>query len=96
MRQHLGRHQLIDRLAEQVGDRDKAIAILIQRGMLESDGKTLTAKGKARDAMTAEERAKDRASRASGKPASAYLYDPKTNRTRVKGSFAPANRRKAP
>lgn len=80
----LGRNSLIDRLAAQVGDRGRAIAILKDRGHLDSAG-NLTAAGQARDAMTAEERAKDRAAKRSGKPATAYRYDPKTNRATLKG-----------
>lgn len=78
----MGKGQLVDRLAAQVGDRGMAIGILKKRGDLSSDGKTLTAKGKKRDAMTAEERAKDRASKATGKPASSFSYDASTNRTK--------------
>jgi hypothetical protein len=40
----------------------------------------LTAKGRARDKMTAEERAIDRASKESGRSSSDYTYDPTTNR----------------
>jgi hypothetical protein len=75
----MGRHQLIDRLAAQIGNRDTAIEVLKKRGHLEADGKTLTAAGMKRDAMTAEERAKDRAAKSTGKPVSAFTYNPKTN-----------------
>jgi len=44
-----------------------------------ADGKTFTAEGAKRDAMTAEERAKDRAAKRTGKPATAFGYNPKTN-----------------
>ena len=44
----------------------------------------LTVKGRARDNMTAEERAIDRASKESGKSASDYTYDPTTNRATLK------------
>lgn len=85
MTKHTGRHQLIDRLSDQVGSRDEAIKILIARGHLEKDGKTLTAEGKRRDNMTAAERAIDRAMKASGnKNPNAYRYDPKTNRATLK------------
>jgi hypothetical protein len=76
----MGKHQLIDRLAAQVGNRDMAVEILKNRGHLAADGKTLTAAGMKRDAMTAEERAKDRAAKRTGKPASDFKYNPKTNR----------------
>jgi hypothetical protein len=55
-----GRHVLVKRLAAQVGDKGLAIALLEKRGDLKKDGKTLTAHGKKRDAMTAAERKKDR------------------------------------
>lgn len=77
--------QLIDRLTAQVGDRDKALAILTERGQYDPKTGKLTAAGEKRNAMTAEERAKDRASKASGKPASAFKYDPRTNRAKLKG-----------
>ena len=75
----MGKNQLIDRLAAQVGSRDTAVNILQQRGHLKADGKTFTAEGAKRNAMTAEERAKDRASKKTGAPVSAYKYNPKTN-----------------
>ena len=75
----MGRGQLINRLAAQVGSREKAIKILQERGHLMSDGKTLTIEGKRRDAMTAEERSNDRASKKTGEPASHFRYNPITN-----------------
>lgn len=74
----MGRRQLLKRLTAQVGDEGKAIAILKSRGQMNAHG-ALTATGRARDNMTAEERAKDRASKASGKSAKAYAYNAKTN-----------------
>ena len=76
----MGEGQLINLLAAQVGSRELAISILQKRGHLKADGKTLTDKGKKRNSMTAEERAKDRASEASGKPASNFGYNASTNR----------------
>ena len=70
---------MLDRLAAQVGSKDEAKRLLIARGHMNPDG-TWTPQGAARNAMTAAERAKDRASKASGLPASYYKYDPKTNR----------------
>jgi hypothetical protein len=85
MTAHTGKHQLIERLTDQVGSRDEAIKILIARGHLEKDGKTLTEEGKKRDNMTAAQRAIDRAMKASGnKNPNAYKYDPKTNRATLK------------
>ena len=77
-RAHIGAHELLPRLTAQVGSEELAKSLLIKRGDMKSNGK-LTAKGKKRDAMTAEERAIDRASKASGKPKSAYKYNPHTN-----------------
>ncbi len=79
----MGRNQLVKRLAAQVGSKSFAISLLKKRGDLDAGG-NLTAKGKARDAMTAEERAIDRASRESNKPASQYTYDPTTNRATLR------------
>lgn len=80
----MGRGQLIDRLAAQVGSRDMAVEILKNRGHLKADGKTLTAEGHKRDMMTAEERAKDRAAKRTGKPPSQFGYNPRTNIAKVK------------
>lgn len=75
-----GRYQIIDRLAHQLGDREKAIKILQSKGYLMADGKTLTPDGHARNAMTAEERAIDRESRKTKLPPSLFRYNPSTNR----------------
>lgn len=75
----MGRHQLLQRLTAQVGGNEQmARDLLIKRGHMRPDG-TLTAEGRKRDAMTAEERAKDRAAKDTGKPATAFKYNPKTN-----------------
>jgi hypothetical protein len=76
---HMGRNSLVDRLAAQVRSKSFAIALLKKRGDLTASGE-LTAKGRARDKMTAGERAIDRASKESGRPSSDYTYDPTTNR----------------
>jgi len=81
----MGKGQLIDRLAAQVGNRDMAINILKDRGDLMADGKTFTAQGAKRNNMTAEQRALDRASKRSGKEKDSYSYNPKTNRATLKG-----------
>ena len=77
---HLGPGQLINRLASQVGSRELAISLLQKRGDLESDGVTLTKKGILRDSMTAEDRAKDRASKLTGRPANNFGYNVATNK----------------
>jgi hypothetical protein len=76
---HMGRGELVDRLAAQVRDRGFAIALLKKRGDLTASGE-LTAKGRARDRMTAEERALDRADETSA----TATYNPKTNRVTKK------------
>jgi hypothetical protein len=81
----MGRNQLIDRLAAQVGNRDSAIKILQDRGHLKADGETYTAEGMKRNMMTAEERAKDRASKKTGVPATQFAYNPKTNTAKRRG-----------
>jgi phage FluMu protein gp41 len=81
---YMGRHQLVERLAAQVGSKETAISILQKRGQLEADGKTLTKAGQKRDNMTARERALDRATKESGRTPSEYKYDPKTNRATLR------------
>jgi hypothetical protein len=75
----MGRNQLVKRLAAQVGSKSFAISLLKKRGDLTSSG-GLTTKGSKRNAMTAEERAIDRASKESGKSKTQYTYNAKTNR----------------
>lgn len=79
----MGAGQLIDRLAAQVGSKDMAIGILQKRGHVDAKG-NLTTAGKARDSMTAEERALDRSAKKQQRPAKAFKYDPKTNRATLK------------
>lgn len=80
----MGRGQLVNRLTAQVGNRGLAIELLKKRGHLKADGRTLTEEGKRRNAMTASERAKDRASKRTGRPASEFVYDRRTNVARKK------------
>jgi hypothetical protein len=79
----MGRHSLLKRLSAQVGNEDTAKKILVDRGHMTKDGK-LTAAGKKRDAMTAEERAKDRAAKRTGKPANEFTYNPSSNTARLR------------
>jgi hypothetical protein len=60
-----------------------ARAALVKRGHMSEDG-TLTAEGRKRQAMGADGRAKDRASKYSGRKASDYTYDKRTNRATLK------------
>lgn len=83
----MGRNQLLDRLTEQMRTQKgapkdpeaAARAVLIARKMLTDKGE-LTDLGKKRDAMTAKERAIDRAVKRTGSSAQSFTYDPKTNR----------------
>jgi len=81
--QFMGRNSLVQRLAAQVGDEGTARAILQKRGQMDASGR-LTAAGEERNAMTAQERALDRAHKRTGKPEKAFKYDPKTNRATLK------------
>lgn len=60
-----------------------AAALLKKRGQMDNKG-NLTAEGKKRQAMGNDGRAKDRAAKRSGKKASAYKYNSKTNRATLK------------
>lgn len=80
---YMGENQLVNRLASQVGSMKLAVGILKKRGDMTADGK-LTEKGKRRNAMTAEERAKDRAAKSSKRSSSEYKYNPFTNRATLK------------
>lgn len=80
----MGKHQLVKRLTAQVGNEGEAIAILKKRGDITKSGK-FSKKGKARDNMTAEERAKDRASKRSGRSTDNFKYSAHTNRATLKG-----------
>jgi len=76
----MGAGQMLERLTAQVGgNRQEAIGILKARGHMTAEG-AWTPEGAARNAMTAAERAKDRAAKASGLPVNRFKYDPKTNR----------------
>lgn len=78
----MGRGKLLERLTAQVGDRKLAVGILQKRGHLKADGKTYTKEGMKRNSMTAEERAKDRAAKQTGRSAEDFKYNPTTNRVR--------------
>lgn len=81
--------ELEDRLTRQLasqGNKDsRAMAqnILKKRGHLDSDG-NLTEAGKARQALGAAGRAKDREARSSGRSPDDYRYDKKTNAATLK------------
>jgi hypothetical protein len=75
----MGKGQLLERLTAQVGDRKLSVEILQKRGHLKADGKTYTEEGMKRNDMTAEERAKDRASKYTGRSAENFKYNPITN-----------------
>lgn len=83
---------LIERLTEQLKDsgtpagtaRDVSLSILRARGHVHLHSETLTDEGVRRDQMGAAGRAIDRAVKTSGRPASDYTYDVKTNRAILK------------
>lgn len=87
----MGSGQLVDRLTEQLRTQknppsDPAAAarsILQSRGQMDETG-NLTEAGHKRNQMTAAERAKDRASKQTGKPKTAFSYNPRTNRTKAR------------
>ena len=79
-----GSNQLINRLTAQVGSRDKALSILRERGQMYQGSEKFTPAGAKRNAMTAQERAIDRASTRSGNAPEAYKYSLKTNRATLK------------
>jgi len=79
----MGRGQLINRLAAQVGSKEAAIDILKKRGHVNAKGE-LTAEGRKRDMMTASERAKDRAAKAANRSVDQYVYNPETNRATLR------------
>lgn len=81
---YMGKGVLAKRLAAQVGSKSLASALLKKRGDMDAEG-NLTAKGKKRNAMTAAERAKDRAAKASKRPTKDFKYNPHTNRATLKG-----------
>lgn len=80
--------KIVERLTRQLrgkgvkNPKSAAYAFLTRAGLL-SGGK-LTVKGKKRNAMTPGQRAKARASKASGRPARSYKYNKRTNRATLK------------
>mgnify|MGYP001189244802 CR=1 FL=1 len=89
--------KLYDRLVSQLLARgmptDKAHATatmqLQKSGSFKSGTKELTKHGKKRQSMGASGRAKDRAAKRSGRDASDYKYNPKTNGATLKSGFEP-------
>lgn len=81
--------RLLRRLTRQLaskgvkGAKNMAVGLLKKRGQM-SDSGALTPSGKKRQALGADGRAKDRAAKASGKKASAFKYNKKTNRATLK------------
>ena len=70
----MGRGELVPRLIEQVGNRDFAMNLLIDRGDINPDG-TFTAKGLQANSKTPGERAHERA----GTTPHTHTYDSITN-----------------
>jgi hypothetical protein len=80
--------KIVERLTRQLrgkgikNAKSAAYAFLTRAGLLK--GGKLTAKGKKRNSMTPGQRAKARASKASGRSASSYKYNKRTNRATLK------------
>ena len=80
--------KIVERLTRQLrgkgikNAKSAAYAFLTRAGLLK--GGKLTAKGRKRNAMTPGQRAKARASKASGRSASSYKYNKRTNRATLK------------
>ena len=70
---------LLDRLTEQVGDKNLAKSLLIERNHLNPDG-SLTQEGQRLDGLGAEGRALERHIKRYGGNSEDYEYDPETNR----------------
>lgn len=80
---HMGANEMLQRLGAQTGSEEMAKALLVKRGQMTEAG-AWTKEGAKRNAMTAEERAIDRASKTGGHPAKKYTYNPGTNRATLK------------
>lgn len=80
--------KLLTRLTRQLASKGVKGAKNMASGLLEKYGSMkngkLTAKGKKRQSMGASGRAKDRAAKRSGRKASDYKYDKKTNKATLK------------
>jgi len=83
----MGRNQMLERLAEQVGSREMAVKLLQDRGHLKADGKTFTEAGAKRNAMSAEERALDRAKVRTGRSTRDFKYSSVTNRATLRKKY---------
>lgn len=85
---------ILDRLVRQLQAKGKpksaafsiATKALQRSGNLKKGTQKATDKGKKRGAMSPSERAKDRASKATGHKKTDYKYNSKTNRVTLKGS----------
>jgi hypothetical protein len=83
---------ILERLVSQLQAKGKskkaayaiATSALQKSGNLKKGTQKATAKGKRRGKMTPGQRAKDRASKVSGKSKSSYKYNSKTNRATLK------------
>lgn len=81
--------KLLQRLTRQLaskgvkGAKGMAAALLKKRGQMDDKG-NLTSKGKKRQALGNDGRAKDRAAKRSGRSSKDYKYNSKTNRATLK------------
>jgi len=64
--------------------RGMAISLLQKQGILHPNSENLTEYGKTRQAMSPEDRAKDRQAKYSGHKAKDFKYDPNTNRATLR------------
>lgn len=93
---------ILERLVSQLKAKGKsessayaiATAALQKSGNLKKGTQEATPKGKTRGAMTPGERAKDRASRKSGRPKSDYVYNSKSNTATVNKYGATSRKRR--
>ena len=82
--------KILDRLVRQLRARGVknpypvAKGVLTRHGIMKKGSMSLTAKGKKRNAMSPAERAKARSAKYSGKKASDFKYNRKTNRATLK------------
>jgi len=83
----MGRNQMLERLTAQMGDNETAARdVLIKRGQMTSEGKWTEA-GAKRNAMTAQERALDRAKTRTGRDTTEFKYSPETNRATLRKKY---------
>jgi hypothetical protein len=80
--------RLVSQLENKGMDTNKAYSVAVgqlqKAGVLKKDSLSLTPKGVKRNKMSAEERAKDRSAKYSGRKPKDFVYSKKTNRATLK------------